>query len=132
MLVVYPAPLPIDAAVVVSRLPVMRASQYCTTFADVTAARLPELRWQSNLVRDILGNPFRPVWFDPSWIAWNDGTVRKLAQVISDDRAFDRLPILADALEDAGCTDTDILGHCRNGGEHVRGCWVVDALLGKS
>ena len=49
-----------------------------------------------------------------------------------EDRAFDRLPLLADALEDAGCADADILVHCRNGGEHVRGCWVVDLLLGKS
>ena len=55
-----------------------------------------------------------------------------MAQLIYDDRAFDRLPLLADALEDAGCTDADILAHCRNGGEHVRGCWVVDLLLGKS
>ena len=67
-----------------------------------------------------------------AWLAWNDGTIRKMAQVIYGDRAFDRLPLLADALEDAGCTDADILGHCRTPGEHVRGCWVVDLLLGKS
>ena len=66
-----------------------------------------------------------------SWLAWNDGAIRKMAQVIYDDRAFDRLPLLADALDDAGCTDAAILGHCRGGGEHVRGCWVVDLLLGK-
>ena len=65
-------------------------------------------------------------------VAWNDGTVRKIAQAIYDERAFDRLPILADALEDAGCDNADILNHCRNGGEHVRGCWVVDLLLGKT
>ena len=51
---------------------------------------------------------------------------------IYDDRAFDRLPILADALEDAGCADAAILSHCRGPGEHVRGCWVVDLLLGKA
>ena len=55
-----------------------------------------------------------------------------LANLIYDERAFDRLPILADALEDAGCDDADILRHCREPGEHVRGCWVVDLLLGKS
>ena len=55
----------------------------------------------------------------------------KMAQLIYDDRAFDRLPLLADALEDAGCTDADILGHCRGGG-HVRGCWCVDLLTGKA
>ncbi len=69
---------------------------------------------------------------DPAWQAWNDGTVRKLAQLIYDDRAFDRLPLLADALEDAGCTDATILSHCREPGEHVKGCWVVDLLLGKT
>ena len=55
-----------------------------------------------------------------------------MAQVIYDDRAFDRLPLLADAMEDAGCADQEILDHCRSNGEHVRGCWVVDLLLGKS
>ena len=69
---------------------------------------------------------------DPSWLAWNDGAIRKMAQAIYDARAFDRLPLLADALEDAGCTDAAILSHCREPGEHVRGCWVVDLLLGKS
>jgi hypothetical protein len=57
--------------------------------------------------------------------------VARLARGIYDDRAFDRLPILADALEDAGCHDTAILDHCRQPGPHVRGCWVVDLLLGK-
>ncbi len=69
---------------------------------------------------------------DPSWLAWNDGAIRKIAQTIYDARAFDRLPLLADALEDAGCTDAAVLSHCREPGEHVRGCWVVDLLLGKS
>ena len=69
---------------------------------------------------------------DPSWLAWNDGAIRKIAQTIYDARAFDRLPLLADALEDAGCTDAAILSHCREPGEHVRGCWVVDLLLGKN
>jgi hypothetical protein len=58
--------------------------------------------------------------------------VVKLAQAIYDDRAFDRLPILADALEDAGCHDAGILAHCRGPGPHVKGCWVVDLLLGKT
>jgi hypothetical protein len=67
-----------------------------------------------------------------SWLIWKGGTVLRLAQSIIDDGAFDRLPILADALEDAGCDTADILAHCRGGGEHVRCCWVVDLLLGKS
>ncbi len=83
---------------------------------------------QANLLRDIFGNPFHPVTVDAAWL---NSTVVSLAQAIYEDRAFDRLPILADALEDAGCTNADILNHCRQPGEHVRGCWVVDLLLGK-
>ncbi len=86
---------------------------------------------QIALLRDIFANPFRPVDISPAWLIWNDGTVRKIAQTIYDDRAFDRLPMLADALEEAGCTSADILNHCRQPGVHVRGCWVIDILLGK-
>jgi hypothetical protein len=92
-----------------------------------------ERKLQCSLLRDIFGDPFRPQpAIDSSWLSWNDAIVPKLAQAIYDDRAFDRLPILADALEEAGCTNADILNHCRQPGEHVRGCWVVDLLLGKS
>jgi hypothetical protein len=70
-------------------------------------------------------------YLDPAWLKWNDGTVLRLAQSIDDQRAFDRLPILADALEEAGCTNTDVLDHCRDAVKHVRGCWVVDLILGK-
>jgi hypothetical protein len=87
---------------------------------------------QSPLARDIFGSPFRPVVVDPAWLLWNGGLVRRLAQSVYADRAFDRRPVLGDALEEAGCTDADILSHCRSGGPHVRGCWVVDALLGKA
>jgi hypothetical protein len=84
------------------------------------------------LLRDIFGLlPYRPVALDRTWLTWRDGTISKLAQAIYDERAFDRLPILADALVDAGCTDEAILGHCRGPGPHIRGCWVVDLLLGK-
>jgi hypothetical protein len=79
-------------------------------------------------LRCIFGNPFRPVSVDPSWRTSN---VTALAQAIYDEKAFDRLPILADALEDAGCDNQDILSHCRQPGEHVRGCWVVDLVLEK-
>lgn len=82
----------------------------------------------SDLIRDIFGNPFRPVSVDP---AWRTSTVVGLALAIYTERAFDRMPILADALEDAGCTSQEILAHCRAPGPHVRGCWVVDCLLGK-
>jgi hypothetical protein len=83
-------------------------------------------------LHDIFGLlPFRPVTIPPSSLVWNDGTVVKLAQGIYDDRAFDRLPILADALEESGCDNTDMLAHCRQPGEHVRGCWAVDLILWK-
>jgi hypothetical protein len=83
------------------------------------------------ILRDIFGNPFRPITINPAWLSWNEGTIPKIAQAIYDERAFDRMPILADALEEAGCTNADILSHCRQPGEHVRGCWVVDLILGK-
>jgi hypothetical protein len=79
-------------------------------------------------VHDIFGNPFRRVTLDPSWLT---SDVVALARAAYEERAFDRLPILADALEDAGCTDAAILSHCRGPGPHVRGCWVVDLILGK-
>jgi hypothetical protein len=87
---------------------------------------------QAALLGDIIGKPFRPVAVDAAWPLWNGWTVAKLARAIYDERAFDRLPILADALEDAGCHETGILAHCRGTGEHVRGCWAVDLLLGKT
>jgi hypothetical protein len=87
-----------------------------------------ELAAQAHLLRDIFGNPYRPVVLDPPW---HTSTVLALAEGIYSDRAFDRLPILADALQDAGCDHSDILDHCRGPGPHVRGCWVVDLILGK-
>jgi hypothetical protein len=81
------------------------------------------------LVRDIFGNPFRPVTFDP---AWRTSTAVALARQMYDAREFSALPILADALQDAGCESAEVLDHCRGPGPHVRGCWVVDLVLGKS
>ncbi len=81
-----------------------------------------------NQFRDVAGNPFRPVAADPAWFT---PTVLAIGTAIYDDRAFDRLPILADALEEAGCTSADLLLHCRQPGDHVRGCWAVDLILGK-
>jgi hypothetical protein len=87
---------------------------------------------EANLVRDVFGNPFRSVSFDPSCLTRNDGRVRKMAQVIYDERRFADLPILADALEEADCTDRAVLDHCRGPGPHIRGCFVIDAILGKT
>ena len=83
-------------------------------------------------LRDIVGPlPFREVSLHPSLLTWVDGMIRKLAQAIYDQRAFDRMPILADTLEEAGCSDKEILGHCRSPNDHVRGCWLLDLLLNK-
>jgi hypothetical protein len=90
--------------------------------------RAAEHEAQVGLLRCIFGNPFRPVVNDPAWLS--PGVV-SLAQTIYEGRTFDRMPELADALEEAGCHDADLLGHCRQPGPHVRGCWVVDWLLGK-
>jgi hypothetical protein len=98
---------------------------------EVTVAQQSASELLAEFLRDIFGNPFRPVWVHPDSLTWNDGTVPKLAQTIYDDRRFDLLPILADALEEAGCDHADVLAHCRGSGSHVRGCWVVDLLLGK-
>jgi hypothetical protein len=88
---------------------------------------------QCAFLRDLFGNPFCPLPRLPAAIlAWNDGTVHRIAEGIYTERAFDRLPILADALEDAGCDNANILNHCRQPGVHVRGCWVIDSLLAKS
>jgi hypothetical protein len=80
------------------------------------------------LLRGIF-NPFHPVTFNPTWLT---PTVEALAEQIYNDGAFDRMPILADALEEAGCTVKEkVLEHCRSAQEHVRGCWCVDKIIGK-
>src|SRR5262249_49189611 len=86
---------------------------------------------QSALLRCIFGNSFRPILLDVTWLHGHEGTVLKLARNIYKERAFDRLPVLADALEDAGCDNADILNHCRQPGEHAPGCWILDMLLNK-
>lgn len=83
---------------------------------------------QCVLIRCIFGNPFRPVKLQQKYLT---PTVRQVAESIYQERAFHSLPILADALEESGCTQQDLLKHLRNGGEHARGCWAVDLVLGK-
>jgi hypothetical protein len=94
---------------------------------------------QCALLRCIFGYPGSPgPPLDPVWITWNDGTVRTLAESVYKERAIPegaldaaRLGVLADALEDAGCTDAELLGHLRGQGPHVRGCWALDHVLAK-
>lgn len=82
-----------------------------------------------NLIKDIFGNPFHPVAFSPHWFT---SSVVDLADAIYNERTFDRMPYLGDALMDAGCDSDEMIQHCRGSGPHVRGCWVVDLILGKS
>jgi hypothetical protein len=103
---------------------------YGTGRSDDRQRLREESRIQAGLLREIIGNPFRPVVVDPSWLLWNGGTVRLIAKAIDEEGAYDRLPILADALEEAGCPTVALLQHCRGGSVHVRGCWAVDLLLG--
>lgn len=93
-------------------------------------ARDAARRDQAVLLRDLF--VFRVPSIKPAWTGWNANAVCHIAQAIYDEKAFDGMPILADALEDGGCDNTDILTHCRSEEPHVRGCWVVDLLLGKS
>jgi hypothetical protein len=81
-----------------------------------------------DLLKCVFGNPFRPIAFDPDW---RTSTAVTLARQMYEGRDFAAMPILADALQDAGCDHPDVLAHCRGGGPHVRGCWVVDLVLGK-
>jgi hypothetical protein len=84
------------------------------------------------LLRDLFGNPFQPIVLQRHWLTANGRAAVNLAHAIYDEQAFDRLPILADALQDAGCDNADVLDHCRGPGPHARGCWVVDLLRAKA
>ncbi len=113
---------------------VQRNAMHCAFAADAAAAVNPasavaESAFQAVLVRDIFGNPFRPVEFAPEW---RTSAAVGLARTMYDARDFAAMPVLADALEEAGCGHPDVLSHCRGPGPHVRGCWVVDGVLGKT
>jgi len=99
-----------------------------TTGPSWDASSLATGRHQPGLLRDIFGNPFRPVAIKPEWLS---STVVALAHQMYESRDFGAMPSLADALQDAGCDSDDVLDHCRGPGPHVRGCWVVDLVLGK-
>jgi hypothetical protein len=86
---------------------------------------------QADILRDVVRGSSRPVVLRAPWLRWNDGVLQRLAEAIYRDRAFNQLPFLHDALLDAGCDDDELLGHCRQPGDHVRGCWLIDLLLDK-
>jgi hypothetical protein len=95
-------------------------SRFRSGAAEMTDAEL------ADFLREQLGNPFRPYRFEPEW---RTETVLAMAGGIDADRAFDRMPILADALEEAGCDERGMLDHLRGSGPHARGCWVLDLIL---
>jgi hypothetical protein len=96
------------------------------------ASRARERAEQADILRELFGNPFKPVTVDRSWLRWNGGTVLTLAAEVYAEGGFDRLPLLADSLEDAGCSETSLLGHLRGPDAHARGCWSVDLLLARN
>jgi hypothetical protein len=94
------------------------------------ASQTAEERAQSHLLRCIIGTlPFRPICLD---VAWLTGIVVWVAEAIYAERRWGEMGVLGDALEEAGCTEEELLSHCRGPGPHARGCWLVDALLGKT
>jgi len=118
-----------QAVVILAELASVKAEDAGLPTAPAEQAARAELAaW----VREIFANPCRPLRpLPPAVLRWNDGTTRRLGQAIYEERAFDRMPILADALLDAGCDDEELIWHCRSAGPHVRGCWAVDLVLGK-
>ncbi|VTR96284.1 Uncharacterized protein (Fragment) OS=uncultured bacterium PE=4 SV=1 [Gemmata massiliana] len=100
----------------------------CLLHFDGRGATTVHARQIADLLREIVGNPFRPVAFAPEW---RTSTARAVALQMYETREFSAMPILADALQDAGCDSADVLDHCRGPGPHVYGCWVVDAVLAK-
>jgi hypothetical protein len=87
---------------------------------------------QAGMLREMVGNPFVPLVLDPLWSRWNDGAIVRLAQNLYEENRHDDLPILADALEEAGCVQTELLDHLRKPGTHLKGCWALDLVLGQS
>jgi hypothetical protein len=116
------------SALAVSRL-IQKVPSYAT--ADVLVASTDSAGLNPTgaaLIREVFGNPFRSVTLSPSW---RTDTAVSLARQMYGARDFSAMPILADALQDAGCDSDDVLNHCRGPGPHVRGCWVCDLVLGK-
>jgi hypothetical protein len=95
------------------------------------AAAAEERRKQANVLRELVGNPFRPVQLQASWLEAGGGAVRHVAREIDELRRLQELPYLADALMDAGCDDVVLLEHLRQAEPHARGCWALDLLLGR-
>src|SRR5439155_11791312 len=108
--------------------PLIARGDHAAWKAAMAAVQRAERRFQAGLLRDIVGNPFRPAALDPKW---RTPAVVGLAQRVYFGRAFDQMPAIAVALEKAGYTDGQVVSHCRGAGPHAKGCWVLDLLLDK-
>jgi hypothetical protein len=124
---------PVDAMDAVQFDPYLSAYYMETEYAAFIGTTPEDVRLLNcGLLRDIVGNPFLPSAASRVWPSWNTSYVARMAQSIYEERSFEGLPILASTIEEAGCTDAELLKHCREPGPHVRGCWVLDLLLGKN
>jgi hypothetical protein len=138
----YKMTAPVSAAVVAARALDILAPGGAETDGNGRIRQRAEAQQQAALLRDVFGNPFQVVMFSPEW---RTDTAVSLAGQMYEAREFSAVPILADALQDAGCDDPAVLDHCRGFGRfvgeppagsphpscHVRGCWVVDLVLDK-
>ncbi len=123
---------PVEAAKHAARemIDVMNTGRIVSGGGELSDAEWRAELWaEADILRDIFGNPSRPAVIDPVWLT--PGVIT-LARSIDNERAFDHMPFLGDALEEAGCDKPDILDHCRSQNQHFRGCWVIDVILGKS
>jgi hypothetical protein len=118
-------------AVSLARADETRAQRDAVWQEVMNTVRTAELREQAALLRDVF-RPFGLPRVAPAWLEWNSGAVARLAQVVYEEGRWQDLPVLADALEEAGCNDSATLDHLRSAAIHVRGCWVVDALTGRA
>lgn len=123
---------PLDDGTVIDISPHTDEDYQALATFEGTVSKADREEWSPERIAfglDVFGHVFRDATFDPSW---RTSTVHALARQMYQTRDFSPMPILADALQDAGCDNDDILDHCRGPGPHVRGCWVVDLVLGKS
>jgi hypothetical protein len=109
----------------------LQAVAYAGNVKRTAVAHEDERLAQCQLLREVIGDPFRPVAFDPAVRQWNGGCAVTLATEMYESRDFSRAPLLADMLEDAGVNDAQLLGHLRGPGPHARGCFAIDLLLGR-
>jgi hypothetical protein len=109
----------------------MAAADNCLDVVSDTARHVgawaTERTAQAALLHDLFDHLFRPaILIAPAWLIWHQGLVPRMARDIYHHRRFEEMPVLGDALEDAGCDNPDLLSHCRDRTEHARGCWLLD------